>query len=121
LRHTLAGQANLLAAAVARHFPAATRLARPQGGYFLWLELPPQVDTLRLHQQALQHGISLAPGPIFSAQREFTHALRLNFGHPAAARQETAMATLGALIAEQMAEGPGQPSTESSQPGTSGG
>ena len=79
-----------------------TRLARPQGGYFLWLELPRQVDTLLLHQEALAHGISTAPGPIFSAKREFGHHLRLNFGHPDSPRRQEAMATLGELIARQL-------------------
>ena len=101
LRHTLALQGAELAQAVERHFPAGTKLARPHGGYFLWLELPPQVDTLLLHQQALERGISIAPGPIFSAKREFQHYLRLNFGHPEPQRLDSAMATLGRLIAQQ--------------------
>ena len=102
LRRRLAEQEAMLVAAVERHFPAGTRLARPQGGYFLWLELPPQVDTLLLHQQALSRGISIAPGPIFSAKREFSHYLRLNFGHPESPSQQEAMATLGQLIANQL-------------------
>ncbi|MBI2278289.1 MAG: PLP-dependent aminotransferase family protein [Dechloromonas sp.] len=97
LRRTLAEQEALFVAAVEQHFPAGTRLARPQGGYFLWLELPPQVDALILHQQALARGISTAPGPIFSAQKEFAHYLRLNFGHPDFPGQEAAIATLGKL------------------------
>lgn len=102
LRLKLAAQEAALVAAVDRHFPAGTRLARPQGGYFLWLELPGQVDTLTLHRQALARGISIAPGPIFSAKREFGNYLRLNFGHPDSDRQQQAMATLGELIAEQL-------------------
>ncbi len=97
LRRTLAEQEAWLVAAVDRHFPAKTRLARPQGGYFLWLELPPTVDALTLHQQALALGISTAPGPIFSAQRAFTNYLRLNFGHPDSPGLEAAVATLGRL------------------------
>ncbi|OHC64797.1 MAG: GntR family transcriptional regulator [Rhodocyclales bacterium GWA2_65_19] len=97
LRRTLAEQEALLVAAVNRHFPPKTRLARPQGGYFLWLELPPTVDALTLHQQALALGISTAPGPIFSAQRAFAHYLRLNFGHPDSPGLEAAVATLGRL------------------------
>jgi DNA-binding transcriptional MocR family regulator len=97
LRKTLAHQENVLISAVDRSFPPGTRLARPQGGYFLWLELPPQVDALQLHQQALAHGISTAPGPIFSAQREFAHFLRLNFGHPDFPGLEAAIAKLGQL------------------------
>lgn len=102
LRRTLANQEAALTAAVEQHFPAGTRLARPQGGYFLWLELPRRVDTLLLHQQALAQGISIAPGPIFSAKREFGNCLRLNFGHSDSPRQQAAIATLGQLVAEQL-------------------
>ena len=102
LRRKLAEQEAGLVAAVERHFPEGARLARPWGGYFLWLELPRQVDTLRLHQQALARGISTAPGPIFSAKREFGQYLRLNFGHPESSGQQQAVATLGQLIAEQL-------------------
>lgn len=102
LRNMLAIQEAELAQAIERHFPPGTRMARPQGGYFLWLELPPQVDTLLLHQQALSVGISVAPGPIFSAKREFGHHLRLNFGHSDSPRLQSAMATLGELIFRQL-------------------
>ena len=101
LRQTLALQEVEMVQAVERHFPTGTKLARPQGGYFLWLELPPHVDTLLLHQQALERGISIAPGPIFSAKREFKNYLRLNFGHPDSQRLDAAMATLGELITQQ--------------------
>lgn len=101
LRRTLQAQMRSLLAAIGAHFPADTRLAEPAGGYFLWLELPPGIDSLRLHQDALSRGISLAPGPIFSAQREFGRYLRLNFGHPETPEQRAALATLGALIAAQ--------------------
>ena len=101
LRQTLALQEVEMVQAVERHFPTGTKLARPQGGYFLWLELPPHVDTLLLHQQALERGISIAPGPIFSAKREFKNYLRLNFGHPDSQRLDAAMASLGELITQQ--------------------
>ena len=97
LRRRLAAQEAALVAAVEAHFPDGTRLARPRGGYFLWLELPRRVDALALHRAALALGISVAPGPIFSAQREFGHCMRLNFGHPDAGRQLDAVATLGRL------------------------
>ncbi len=98
LRYALETQQNAMLAAVARHFPAPTRVSRPSGGYFLWLELPEEVDALRLFQLALAQGISLAPGPIFSATRRFGHCLRLNYGHPWTATSEQAMETLGRII-----------------------
>ncbi len=80
------------------HFPPQTRATRPQGGYFLWLEMPAHVDALALHSQALALGISIAPGPIFSSRGDFRHCLRLNYGHPWDARMEQALATLGRLL-----------------------
>ncbi|QEL64222.1 putative transcriptional regulator [Oryzomicrobium terrae] len=100
LRRALAQQQAQLMEAVARHFPAETRVSRPEGGYFLWLELPEGTDTLVLHRRALAQGISIAPGPIFSAKREYRNCLRLNFGHPWDERLDTAVAALGRLVAD---------------------
>lgn len=97
LRHALASQQAAFAQAVGHHFPPGTRATRPAGGYFLWIELPARVDAMHLHRLALSQGISVAPGPIFSAQRRFTNCLRLNYGHAWDARSEQAVETLGRL------------------------
>lgn len=98
LRQQLVVQESLLIEGIERHFPPTTRLARPAGGYFVWLELPESVDALRLHRMALDQGISIAPGPIFSAKKEFGNCIRLNFGHPQTDRLQAAIATLGHLV-----------------------
>ncbi|MGZ3253214.1 MAG: aminotransferase-like domain-containing protein [Burkholderiaceae bacterium] len=99
LRHALSVQQNELMQAVITHFPVGTRATRPEGGYFLWLELPASVNALELHRQALSLGISIAPGPMFSAQRAFTNCIRLNYGHPCDERIAGAVAVLGKLVA----------------------
>lgn len=99
LRHALAVQQAAMTQAVVRHFPKGTRATRPSGGYFMWIELPGQVNTLELHRKALALGISIAPGPMFSANRHFTHCLRLNYGHAWDSAAESAISTLGRLAA----------------------
>ncbi|TFH88759.1 PLP-dependent aminotransferase family protein [Billgrantia azerbaijanica] len=99
LRHALEAQQAAMLASADRHFPAGTRLTRPGGGYFLWAEFPERVDSLRLFRMALDQGVSLAPGPIFSATQGFRHCVRLSYGHPWTARSERAMETLGQLLA----------------------
>lgn len=98
LRSALEVQEASMAAAIERHFPPGTRITRPRGGYFVWVELPPATDALALHRRALDAGISIAPGPIFSAKREYRNCIRLNFGHPWSERLEQAMQQLASMM-----------------------
>nr|WP_314872728.1 GntR family transcriptional regulator MpaR [uncultured Pseudomonas sp.] len=98
LRYALEGQQASMLAAIARYFPAQTRVSQPSGGYFLWLELPEQMDALKLFQMAAAQGISIAPGPIFSPTRRFGNCIRLNYGSPWDASAEQAMETLGRIV-----------------------
>lgn len=99
LRKILQTRQTVFAQAVGHYFPSGTRATRPVGGYFLWVEMPEGVDALEIHRQALSCGISVAPGPIFSAKREFTNCLRLNYGHAWDERTEAALKALGTLVA----------------------
>jgi DNA-binding transcriptional MocR family regulator len=103
LRRTLARQQARLLAAIRTHFPSDCRYVQPTGGYQLWVQLPPGTDALALQARALEQRISIAPGPLFSARREFPHAIRLNYGHPWTSRSDSAMAILGKLIRQQTA------------------
>jgi DNA-binding transcriptional MocR family regulator len=88
--------------AVTAHFPAGCRLTQPKGGYMLWLELPKSVDALRFHQLALAEGISIAPGPLFSAKRNYKNFIRLNYGHFDVDSTINAVRTLGRLSTNLM-------------------
>jgi len=103
LRTALAAQQGAYLAAVAEHFPQGTRVTRPDGGYFLWIELPEDRDALGVHREAARRGISIAPGPIFSAHRGHAHCLRLNYGHPLDARVGAALRVLGELSSARSA------------------
>lgn len=102
LRQTLAQRKQLMRQALRRALPAAARINDSEGGYFLWISLPEKVDTQRLYQQALAHGISIAPGHLFSSGEQFRHCFRFNSSWPWDARTEAAIDTLGKLI-QQMA------------------
>lgn len=97
LRRQLASQVQRMVEAIGEHFPEGTRVTRPEGGFLVWVELPRKVDALVLHARALEAGISIAPGPIFSAQKRYGNFIRLNCGFPWSPRLEGALATLGSL------------------------
>ena len=97
MRATLAQHRNTTLRAIAKHFPPGTRATRPEGGYFIWVELPPEIDALELHRMALSQGVSLAPGHLFSADHRFKHHVRINFGHPDHKNFPAALKTVGTI------------------------
>jgi DNA-binding transcriptional MocR family regulator len=101
LRRELAHQQSQMLEAISRYFPANTMATKSDGGYFTWVALPDHVDSIQLFQAALNSGISVAPGPIFSADGAFRHHVRLNYGYPWSAQFDKAAATLGALCADE--------------------
>jgi DNA-binding transcriptional MocR family regulator len=97
VRKIYAQQANLMSAMVKRFFPEGTRTSQPKGGYVLWVELPSQVDSMRLYQLALEEGITIGPGYMFSATNGYRNFVRLNYSYPWSPRIENAVITLGKL------------------------
>jgi DNA-binding transcriptional MocR family regulator len=98
LRRKLAASQLAALESMQRHFPLGYRVAAPPGGYFLWVECPGHVDSLEVHRRALDFGITVAPGPIFSARQQFKNYLRLNTGHPWSNDLDRAMQKLGQLL-----------------------
>ena len=100
LRPVLQRNCERMRALVAEHFPSATKTSRPVGGSVLWLELPKNVDAEELFDDAIEAGISIAPGPIFSPIARYSNFVRLSFGHPWNDKTENAIKWLGQRVHE---------------------
>ncbi|NIV18188.1 MAG: aminotransferase class I/II-fold pyridoxal phosphate-dependent enzyme [Woeseiaceae bacterium] len=100
LRPVLKRNSERMSALIAEHFPKETRLSRPVGASVLWLELPPKIDAEKLFEDALNAGISIAPGQIFSPSNRYTNFIRLNYGHQWSEKTEDAMRWLGEHVKE---------------------
>ncbi|MDP1652222.1 MAG: PLP-dependent aminotransferase family protein [Rhodocyclaceae bacterium] len=99
LRRQFQGQVEQMIAAVTRYFPAGTRIARPLGGFVLWVELPEKIDTAKLYRRAIAAGIAFVPGDLFSPSGLYRNCLRLNCGNPWSETIEAAVKRLGELAA----------------------
>ena len=102
LRRAYQHQMNRMLQAILEYFPAETRVTRPRGGHVLWVEIP-GVDALDLFEEAVQHHISIAPGPMFSPSGGYQNCFRLNTGLPWSDAIEQAVKTLGQLAKKQLA------------------
>jgi len=99
LRRQFQVQVEQMIAAVTRHFPPGTHVARPLGGFVLWVELPERTHTEKLWRKAIAAGIAFVPGELFSPNRLYRNCLRLNCGNPWSEAIENAVKRLGALAA----------------------
>lgn len=97
LRERLAANLPLVLAAVQRHFPVDCRVTSA-GGWWLWVECAPGVDTLAVLRQAVGQGVAFTPGVLFSAMGKHGNCLRLNVAQPFGPEMEFALATVGSLL-----------------------
>lgn len=100
LRRALADNAQRSRDAIARHWPAGTRVGEPAGGLSLWVRLPDGVDARRVHEAGLARGIGSLPGDLFSLRGDHRHHLRLSHGVPWSREVEDALRTLGRIAFE---------------------
>ncbi len=85
-------------AALARHFPDDVRWTRPSGGLFLWVTLPPGIDSAELLERALEERVAFIPGAPFYAGGGGAGSLRLNFSYCTPQKIEEGVARLGRLL-----------------------
>ncbi|HJQ25864.1 MAG TPA: PLP-dependent aminotransferase family protein [Blastocatellia bacterium] len=67
--------------AIEAYFPAGTRWTRPEGGLFLWVELPEQVRAKEVFEDALAEGVAFVTGDAFFANEPRHNFIRLNFSN----------------------------------------
>ena len=74
-----AGKCNLMYEQAKKQLPPGTKIVKPEGGMFLWAELPAQYDAEALFKKAVEAGVAYVPGRHFYANGGHKNTLRLNF------------------------------------------
>jgi len=100
LRNSLKKQIVRTAFAVQKHFPPGTRLAIPDGGTLLWVELPQQVIGLKVYRKALDQRIAIIPGVVCSNSRQFKNFVQISCGSPFTEEMERGIVRLGEIVSE---------------------
>jgi 2-aminoadipate transaminase len=102
IRALYANQCQVMLDAIAEQFPAGVTWTRPEGGMFIWVTLPKQIDAMKLLDQAIAAKVAFVPGAPFYANEAETNTLRLSFVTVPPERIREGVAILGKLIAAQM-------------------
>ena len=102
LRNTLYNNYLQFQLCIEKHFPENTKISKPQGGFVLWLELDPKIDTAVLFDIAIEQKIGFAPGRMFTQHDQYNNCMRLNFGIKWEEKVEKSLIKLGTLIKQQL-------------------
>ncbi|PWF55031.1 aminotransferase-like domain-containing protein [Massilia glaciei] len=102
IRTLYGNQCQVMLDSMAEHFPKAVTWTKPEGGMFIWVTLPKQIDAMQLLDQAIAAKVAFVPGAPFYANEPETNTLRLSFVTVSPERIREGVAILGKLIAAQL-------------------
>ena len=86
-----------------KYFPAGTKHTVPEGGLFIWAELPEGYDTTELLKKAGKYKVSFVPGEGFFVEGggKGKNCMRLSYGAIPEDKIRIGMERLGRLLAEE--------------------
>ena len=104
LRQTYQARRDHLLRALHRQMPPEVTWTRPEGGMFVWLTLPPQIDGADLLAKSLKtERVAFVPGRAFFADGSNGNTLRLSFSCAAEAAIDEGIKRLARLITAEIA------------------
>lgn len=81
-------------------FPEGVTYTRPQGGLFIWAELPEKTDAVQLLAKAVERRVAYVPGTHFCVDGGHLNTIRLNFSNSTLEQIDQGMSALNTLVAE---------------------
>lgn len=89
---------DLMLEGIKKYFPEGVKYTDPEGGMFLWVEVPGVDDTVELFKECLEHDVAFVPGDPFFAGEVQPGAFRLNFSNMKEDQIEVGLKRLGAAL-----------------------
>lgn len=89
---------DLMLEGIKKYFPEGVKYTNPEGGMFLWVEVPGVDDTVELFKECLEHDVAFVPGDPFFAGEAQPGAFRLNYSNMKEDQIEVGLKRLGAAL-----------------------
>ena len=102
IRELYGNQCKAMLDAMDQHFPKEATWTKPDGGMFIWVELPQHINAMELLDEAIKNKIAFVPGAPFYANEPATNTLRLSFVTVPPDRIRAGIEVLGKLIKARM-------------------
>ncbi len=85
-----------------QYFPKSATWTRPGGGFYVWVTLPPEIDTKALMPKAIVAKVAYVPGSAFYADGLGSWSMRLSYCHPTPERIREGVKALGHLLTDEI-------------------
>ena len=85
------------------HFPKEATWTKPGGGFYVWITLPPEIDTKAMVPKAIVAKVAYVPGSAFYADGFGSWQMRLSYCHPTPERIREGVKALGAVVKQELA------------------
>lgn len=72
---------DLMVDTMKKSFPESASYIIPEGGLFIWVELPDSIDTKELMKKAVAEKVAFVPGGSFFPNSDTKNTMRLNFSN----------------------------------------
>lgn len=84
------------------YFPKSATWTKPQGGFYVWVSLPPEIDTKAMMPKAIVAKVAYVPGTAFYADGLGSWSMRLSYCHPTPERIREGIKSLGGVVEQEM-------------------
>ncbi|GGH77915.1 2-aminoadipate transaminase [Pullulanibacillus pueri] len=83
---------------IERFFPMQVQHSSPEGGLFIWVELPESVDARAVFDICIQNNVAFVPGEAFFPNQGKRNTLRLNYSNMSEEKITEGMRRLGTVL-----------------------
>jgi DNA-binding transcriptional MocR family regulator len=84
------------------YFPKSATWTRPQGGFYVWVTLPPEIDTKALMPKAIVAKVAYVPGTAFYADGLGSWSMRLSYCYPTPERIREGVKALAGVVEQEI-------------------
>lgn len=94
---------DLMLDAIDKSFPETVKTTRPDGGIFLWCEMPRGTDIMALARRTIEQKVAIVPGATFMAREsDECSAFRLNYSTPSDEQIVRGIEILGTVLGKML-------------------
>jgi len=102
IRKVYGERRHIMTDSMEEHFPRSVRWTKPEGGLFMWVEMPEEIDAWELLDEATKEKVAFVPGSVFFPDESGRNTMRLNFSNARPEKIREGIKRLGRVLTSKL-------------------